>query len=733
MSNQAVVNQVSGPNPYDSANKPGSSTAPANGESALAQAPVIGPAGPALEQGYKGVSAMVQAVGPALAPGSGLVPVTNASAAQEAAGPQADPQLSDGTSLIKQLGMTPEQMKDPKARLSAEQKTALMGELNLRPEEFSITFDRMFTNKSPQQVATALDSLHVHDPSKGPEAIVNYAKGGDDAKAVDKKLAPEGERKINDKRVYGSDGRLMGEDDIAGKVNQWVGKGYNLNERVFAGYGMYLDKLDQQETSMQGRYQHELDNEGKIFGGSDDDLMLLLGQQLKDIRAAKDGSGYHALTAEEEILNNYITRGTEYTDSKKPDIPGQVGKDQAGRPNKPPDNNLVMFTSGFDSGLEKATQDAYSQAYKMGYPLDKIYVFNYTSDQPVLLSDCVNEKGKFIEKKLDSSGKEQVVEVGNLEFKPGARGNLLQHNPNAWTAQQNKDSNFDDKIVSMQKQLHAIQASNQGNPEQKINMIGNSQGGGLTAGFLLQKDKEGKPLMDPTLDQFIGNVALTVPASGGSFFSESSKDGLAANTVGQIPQSNASRQLRISSDFEQRNYAAMEDPAVRARVGKHNLTEVYAANDTIVSSVPLLSLAGPQNTFMVDGEHSDVHERASNYLYNSWYNAENPDSDNKLQSNLESDRLKYKGYLNKGNVDFNWSTGKAGMVDPDVRNQYYKDMGKSDRAEVPRYFPVQQNPFFSTGLHQSPPPNSGPAAVPRNQTAPQSSSRGVSALHMWSS
>ena len=624
------------------------------------------------------------------------------------------PKESTGNSMVASLGFTPEQLKDPHVRLAPAQKLALMKQLNVRPEEFGTTFDKMFADKSPEQIATALDHLKVHDPSQGPEPEIKYAQG-EDAKAVDKKLAPEGERTVNGKVVYRSDGRLMGTDDIAEKVNDWSEKGYNLNERIFAGYGLYLDKLDEQEKALQQRYDAEVNNRGSffgLFGSRDDDLGLSLGQQLKDLRAAKAGTGYHALTAEEEILNGYITGGTKYASSTKPDIPDAVGKNSDGRPNKPPDDHMVMFTSGFNSSLDDASRDAYAQAYKMGYPLDKIYVFNYHSNKPILLSEVMNEKGNLIKKEKDAQGNTVETEVSGLgprvepNYGPSQFTAIPAVSDQYWTKQDNLDSNFDDKIASLRAQLQAIQGLHKDEPAAKINLIGNSQGGELTAGFLLQKGKDGAPLLDLTLDNFIGNVGLTVPASGGSWFAQAGADssvaqGLSASGISPAASASTTKQLAITSDFTQRNYAALEDPAVRERLSHHNITEVYAAADQTTTSVPLLSLAGPEKTFMVDGVHDDVHDRAMSYLYNSFYEVAHPEAA-PLGANLESDKLKYKGYLDKGygkaevlgQKDF--ATGKAGVIDPDVRNGYYSAIGRSDQVPVPKYWPVRENPFFAT-------------------------------------
>jgi len=553
-----------------------------------------------------------------------------------------------------------------------------------------------------------------------------YTQHPDDIAQTNKALAPSGspnERQINGKVVYSANGRLM---DIPNVVEWVMRAGNTLEERRRAARNLYLETLKKQIASFELRYKIEREKvKGLILtldparafqhflDHPDKDYMLLLAQHLHDLKAALVGTGFHAVTSEYKVLDNFIKLGLDYLNAFQTPVidPGTY------RFSAPPDNNLVMYTSGYHSDWQSATREAYSTAYKLGYALEDIYVFNYREKGPIQLAEVMGRNARFVgdfkvllelEKSLNSDDKLDDPEL--LQYK-AELWNSSPHLQNwTFTQEDNLNSTLLGNATALGRQLKQIKAAR---PGKKINLMASSQGSAVTVGFLLQKDTHRHYIFDIELAQVISSYSITISAHGGAFLSQAAsfaaKTGIIMDLIKPIAKeigAKITRDLAIDSDFTQANYAALADPITRERLKNVRGLEVYAANDDITTSVPLAVLPSTSEVRMVTGRHEEIivgtaegaGNKANKYIHNFL--------SGKLYPDLKSDGLIYSGYLKKGLSDFDVGaespipipneirqglvpllTGKSGVIDYEVLRQVLKDIHDDFDLEIPKYWP----------------------------------------------
>ncbi len=553
-----------------------------------------------------------------------------------------------------------------------------------------------------------------------------YSHQPDDIARTNAALAPSGspnERQINGKVIYSANGRLM---DIPNVVEWVMRAGNSLEERRAAARQLYLDTLKKQIANFEYRYQAEKEKiKGLIISldparafqhfldHPDKDYMLLLAQHLHDLKAALAGTGFHALTSEYKILVNFINLGLDYLDAFQTPLtdPGTY------RFSAPPDNNLVVYVSGYHSDWQSATREAYSTAYKLGYALEDIYVFNYREKEPIQLSEIMGHNARFVgdfkvllelEKSLSSDEKLDDPEL--LKYKD----ELWNSNPRlqnwTFTQQDNLNSSLLGNSIELGRQIKQIKAAR---PGKKINLMAISQGCAITVGFLLQKDTHRRYIFDIELAQVIASYSIIISAHGGAFLSQAasfaSKTGIIIDLIKPIAKeigAKITQDLAIDSDFTQATYAALADPITRERLKNVRGLEVYAANDDITTSMPLAMLPSTREVRMVTGRHGEIivgtaesaGNKANKYIHNFLAGKVYPD--------LKSDSLIYSGYLKKGLPDFDIGaespipipdgvrqglvpllTGKSGVIDYDVLRQVFKDIREDFDLEIPKHWP----------------------------------------------
>lgn len=463
---------------------------------------------------------------------------------------------------------------------------------------------------------------------------------------------PLGLRMVNGKVVYDEkkDGFLYDQNLESLLLDTRLG----YNARMLASYALYTDHLDQEIKQLELKYRNEVGKEHDLnpMEGADRDYALLLAQTLNDMQGARWGTKLNSTSAELKIVTNYLRYGTDYINGNYP----KPSDNAQARPTTPPDNNYVFYISGFNSNWENAVNDAYDHAYNSGYSLDKIYVFNYNSGQPILLSDVLDE-GRNI--RMDEFGKPLILSSQTFSHETNLSSSLKADAMEA--AQQ---------LKIIQSQLAA---------GKRINLIGNSQGGAIAVAMMAQRDGDNF-IMDDGLNTFVDKYAFTVSAQGGSYLAQAaamSQAGSPTLAVGsiQIPLSmlellklvsnndmlnaHTLKDLTLDSDFIQANYAALQDPQVQARLKAHQGVEIYAGDDDITTSASLLSLPGSQVTY-VAGEHSGIFgganksgekgRRVNDNIYN---NFNQPDTET---PNLFSDQQQYYGYVKKGYPDLDLLT-----------------------------------------------------------------------------
>src|SRR4051794_10984596 len=79
-----------------------------------------------------------------------------------------------------------------------------------------------------------------------------------------------------------------------------------------------------------------------------------------------------------------------------------------------PDNNMVIYITGFRSNWRDACREAYSTVYKLGYKLEDIYVFNYQDKPPLLLADVMSHNAWFIGDFKILTELEKILEMEKL-------------------------------------------------------------------------------------------------------------------------------------------------------------------------------------------------------------------------------------------------------------------------------------------------------------------------------
>jgi hypothetical protein len=526
---------------------------------------------------------------------------------------------------------------------------------------------------------------------------------------------------VNDKLVYSAEGKLLGQANIAAWVASLANHSYQ--EKVEAACQLYQRALDEQIKKFRELYQQELDkkkglqlslNPAKAFehflDRHDKDYMLTLAQHIYDMEAAKAGKGYHALTAELKIVLNYLRSGQQYLQP----YPAPEADFATGRATQAPDDNIVLYASGYRSSWTDAAREAYSCAYKLGYPLSDIYVFNYRHKGPLCLGEVMGRNARFVgdfklfyevENRLHADPDD--FDMHTIFEELLARSEKLRD----WTftLDNTLNTSLRANAIALAQQVRQLKALH---PGQRLNLIGSSQGCAILAGFLLQKDEGGRYLLDDELDQFVDKYALTLPSHGGAFLSQLSsmarQTGFVLNVLQSFSrelQATATLDMAIDSDYIQANYAALQDPHTRSRLAKHRGVEVYAANDDLVSSLPLAPLPGTVETRMIDGRHVERETgtgegavaKANKYIHNVFCGVTGLD--------LESDKLIHAGYLKKGLPDFDilpssdlipeairreavpFLTGRAGVVDYEVQQLVLADLEEEFTLKVPEYWP----------------------------------------------
>ncbi len=461
-----------------------------------------------------------------------------------------------------------------------------------------------------------------------------------------------GVRMVNGKVVYDQkkDGFLYSQNLESLLLDTRLG----YNTRVLASYALYTDHLDQQIKLLEFKYRNEVGKEHDFnpMEGADRDYALLLAQHLNDLKGARWGTKFNSTSAELKIVTNYLRYGTDYINGNYP----KPSDNAQGRPSTPPDNNYVFYISGFNSRWENAVHDAYEHAYNSGYSLNKIYVFNYNTGQPILLSDVLDEGGNT---RMDEFGKPLILDS------------------QTFSSQTNLNSSLKADALEAAQQLKIIQS--QLAAGKRINLVGNSQGGAIAVAMMAQRDGDNF-IMDDGLNSFIDKYAFTVSAQGGSYLAQaagmSGTSGLKLEAgpvqmqlslleILKMVDNNAMltartlKDLTLDSDFIQANYAALQDPQVQVRLKAHQGVEIYAGDDDITTSAALLSLPGSQVNY-IGGGHQGIFgganksgekgRKVNDKIYNNFNqpNAEIP--------SLFSDQQQYYGYVKKGYPDLDLNT-----------------------------------------------------------------------------
>jgi hypothetical protein len=564
---------------------------------------------------------------------------------------------------------------------------------------------------------------------EAPGYTVEYPDTPAELEKASKALAPSGVpsyRKVNDKIVYSADGNLMGIPNVA----EWVLKaGQTHDERIETALALYHQKLEEQIANFEQRYDEELQKIKGFFSSwdlltdlerlldnPDKDYLLLLGQYLKDLKAVQRGSGIHCLAAELKILLNYIHYGKAYL---QPYQAAETDMD-TGRAIEAPDENLVMYASGYQSDWQSAVREAWYTAYKLGYPLRDIYVFNYSGKGVLQLSEVVGRNGRFVgdfklilelDKKIHDADEKEKLALQQL------REELLRNSPNLqnwlFTRDDNLDSTLPQNALRLADQLREVIRKN---PGRKVNLIASSQGTAIMTGFLLQKRADGAYIMDNELKQAIEKYAFTVPAFGGAYLAQAR---MVADQTGMLiklaspfaKEVNAqiTQDLAINSDFTLATYAALQEPDTLNNLAGLSGITVYAANDDVTTSIPLAHLPTTLETKMVDGRHTELAIglgdatvcKCNKYIHNSL--------SGKIMFDLESDKLIYSGYLKKGLPDFDilppnnlidqsirnglvpFLTGRAGVIDYDIMQKVLGEIHEEHKLSVK---PFGTNPTF---------------------------------------
>lgn len=552
-----------------------------------------------------------------------------------------------------------------------------------------------------------------------------YPGESDGLARVSQQLAPAGEpsqRRVNDRLIYSADGKLLGQANIAEWVASLANQSYQ--EKLEAACQLYQRALDEQLKKFRELYQEELDkkkglqlsfNPAEAFehflDRHDKDYMLALAQYIYDMEAAKAGKGYHALTAELKIVLNYLRSGQQYLQP----YPAPEADFATGRTTQAPDENIVLYASGYGSSWTDAAREAYTSAYKLGYPLSDIYIFNYRNKGPLCLGELMGRNARFVgDFKLFYEVENHLhADPDDFDMHTIFEELLAQSEKlRDWTftIDDTLNTSLRANAIAMAQQVRQLKALY---PGKRLNLIGSSQGGAILAGFLLQKDDDGLYLLDDELDRFVDKYALTLPAHGGAYLAQLSsiarQTGFVVNilqTFSREVQAQATLDMAIDSEYIQANYAALQDPQTRSRLARHRGVEVYAANDDLISSLPLAPLPGTVETRMIAGRHGEREAgigegtvaKANKYIHNVFCGVAGLD--------LESDKLIHAGYLKKGLPDFDilpstglipdairreavpFLTGRAGVVDYEVQQLVLADLEEEFTLKVPEHWPA---------------------------------------------
>jgi hypothetical protein len=440
------------------------------------------------------------------------------------------------------------------------------------------------------------------------------------------------------------------------------------------------------------------------------DYLLLLSQHLKDLKAAREGSGYHALTAELKILAGYALCGKKYLE------PFPLYDRDPGTTNravKPPDNNLIMYVSGFGSDWQAAVREGFMVGYKLGYKLSDVYVFSYAtaSRHPLRLSEVIDRSGVFVgDARLLTDLESSIAQANNSADKTRfeaerdallARIDTLSYKDGRklrewiFSSLDNYQSNLYDKAECLAAQLHSIKDNlPQDQKDRKVNLVGTSQGAAILGGFLLQQNRARNGyLMDEELNTFLNKYVLNIGAHGGAFLAElkiiAGQTGWLIGTILNLlnlltrwfPQlepvrnarliflGQATQDLAISSNYIVANYTAL-DPRIslaetKKRLEGHDGLEIYNANDDVTTSLPLLPLPSTTEVRMMPGRHGvmaagtgeGVYAACNKYIYQHLAGA----GPNDRRPSLESDQLVYCGYIKKGLCDIPLKVDKLNL------------------------------------------------------------------------
>jgi hypothetical protein len=483
------------------------------------------------------------------------------------------------------------------------------------------------------------------------------------------------------------------------------------------------------------------------MGIVDRNYLFLLKQHIEDLEniefpvdpLAKLSGTFHALTTEYNVLRNCIQFGSGYIQ----DYPVANLDPGFNRFNMPPDQNLVIFVSGFKSSWDDAVREAYATAYKLGYPLEDIYVFNYGSETPLHLAEIIGKNGRYVGDfklryellkmiKMEIGLKSSTSRQSGSPFAPKLDDLNNKLSNFLFTEDNNLGGTLDSYAARLARNILYIKNERIEDIEngRKINLIGSSQGSAVVAGFLLGNYDSYNPgsEKDREINVLLGKYALLISAHGGAYLAQAysfvlKKTNLLFSLVTMLVDftrkyatSLVTRQLAIDSPFTQANY---ERAASATRLNNLEGIEVYAANDDVTTSLPMARLPSTKFIRMISGRHGEIitglDEQAGNKANKYIYHFLNKGI---IYKNFESDLLIYSGYLKRGLPDADFTTalftifpaglrfiirlflnnvigtrliptffGGAGVVSVDVQRTVMNELGRKLLIEEPTYWP----------------------------------------------
>lgn len=472
----------------------------------------------------------------------------------------------------------------------------------------------------------------------------------------------------------------------------------------------YCNHLQTLKRLLEAEFDKTVKDQDNILGFIpnpiiDEDKLRLYGQQLSDIELALNGEGHYATTAQVKMLLNYLHFGPDYYEQEFPryGLSGLGNRIQLTEPDEL-QNKLVIFVTGFTSSWQTAAREAYAVAYKLGYDIDNIYLFSYSEacQEPLQLSAIYNRVFDFspVAEILNKYYSELDTRPFNEALQAPEIAGLFQNDANlnfknwVWGKRDNIDSDLSNKSAALAKQINKIAEIRGQNVH--LNIIGISQGAAVVGGFLLQADPTtlaeppGEYHLNKIPQGFIEKYALVISAHGGANLAEAYQEALIkrpwimilrgliqlipkfrfpfskvnnqqdfsyfAKELSLILDGRATRDLAISSQYTKRNYEALQGARLQETIERLNgITgiEIYAGNDDITTSLPLLTLPSTKRVRMVPGRHSAGIEGAGKeavathlvkYIHEFF-------QDLPARYSLDSDQLLYCGYVKKGLPD----------------------------------------------------------------------------------